>query len=146
VLSVNRIRAFAATVVTLALVVPAAGLTATPARAGIPDVTALFTQALRLVHGTRLPTFRHAVMLEADGFTRTRRGVTSAAGIVGWRFALQNRSSRFPAAMVSYGPAPRRFGRVIGLGPKRLNPLYIFGLVHGFVAIDTVTGKVRPIH
>jgi hypothetical protein len=33
------------------------------------------------------------------------------------------------------------------LGPKRGNPLYIFGYPgRHFIAVDTVTGKVRPIH
>jgi hypothetical protein len=33
------------------------------------------------------------------------------------------------------------------LGPKRLNPLYIFGFPgRSFIAVDTVTGRVRPIH
>jgi hypothetical protein len=32
------------------------------------------------------------------------------------------------------------------LGPKRSNPLYIFGFPgQRFVAVDTVTGRVRPI-
>jgi hypothetical protein len=175
--------------ITPALAAPADGLTATSTRGRIPDVTVLFTQAVNVVHRTRPPTFKRAVMLEADGSTQGQRGVTSAAGIVAWRFALQNPSGRFPAVMVSYGPAPRRFGRVVGLtqpvledvvirrapgmtladairrlrragyrkpffnvvlrnplGPQRLNPLYIFGLAHRFVAVDTVTGKVRPIH
>jgi hypothetical protein len=33
------------------------------------------------------------------------------------------------------------------LGPKRLNPLYIFGFPgRSFIAVDTLTGRVRPIH
>src|SRR5947209_1586449 len=71
---------------------------------GIPDVTALFKRAVTIVRGTRTPTFAKAVVLEADGMTRGGtctpagcsggRGVTSAAGVVAWRFVFNNQASR----------------------------------------------------
>ena len=104
--------------------------TAAPARGsaarGIPDVTALFTQAVKIVRGTNRPTLTKAVVLEADGLTRGGscnptgcfggRGVTSAAGVVAWRFVFNNQASRKPilSATLFYGPPPKRFGRVTG--------------------------------
>ena len=105
-----------------------------------------------------------------------------------WQFVMRNGGRRFASVTVSYGPPPKRFGRVIGhlspfledvviprapkmtltravsvlrraghrkpffnvtlrnpLGPKRGNPLYIFGYPgRDFIAVDTV--KVRPLH
>jgi hypothetical protein len=93
---------------------------------GIPDVTTLFTRAVKVVRGTRRPTFTKAVVLEADGMTRGGtcnptgcsggRGVTSPAGIVAWRFVLNNQASRnrTASATLFYGPPPKRFGRVTG--------------------------------
>lgn len=97
-----------------------------PGRAAraIPDVTTLFTQAVKIVRGTHRPALAKAVVLEADGLTRGGtcnptgcfggRGVTSAAGIVGWRFVFNNQPTRtqIRSATLFYGPAPKRFGRV----------------------------------
>jgi hypothetical protein len=112
--------------------------------------------------------------------------------VTAWEFVLQNSTPGSPylSVVVTYGPSPGGFGRVIGkpapfledvairrppsltpagavsrlrraghssrfvsvtlrdpLGPKRLNPLYIFGFADGsFVSVDTRTGKVRAIH
>ncbi len=86
------------------------------AAAATPDVTTLFTRAVRIVHATNRPTFSRAVMLEADGSTRGGRRVSTAAGIVSWNFVFDNQSSssRFASASISYGPAPARFGKVKG--------------------------------
>ncbi len=167
---------------------------------GIPGVTTLFQRAVKLVRATQPPRFAKAVVLEADGITRGGgcnlqgcfggRGVTSAAGVVAWRFVFNNQASRqnIRSATIYYGPAPKRFGRLTGyaapflddidipkvpqmsltqavalvrraghrakffnitlrnpLGPKHLNPMYIFGFAGSFVGVDTVTKKVRPL-
>ena len=110
--------------------VAAALVTAAPARSGsaaaIPDVTTLFKRAVQIVRGTQRPTYRKAVVLEADGMTRGGvctpagcsggRGVTSAAGVVAWRFVFDNQASqrRIRSATLFYGPPPKQFGRVTG--------------------------------
>jgi hypothetical protein len=156
----------------------------------IPDVTKLFGRAVQIVHATSRPSYARAIVLEADGYTRGGKKVTTAAGIVKWRFVFDNQlsTSRFRSATIYYGAPPAKFGKVRGyrspfvedvripkapkmslaeavarlkaagftkgffnvtlrnpLGPKRLNPLYIFTVSAGeYVAVDTVTKKVRP--
>ena len=194
--------AIVALIVVLAVALPIAS---SPARSGsaargIPDVTTLFRQAVNLVRATQPPRFANAVVLEADGITRGGgcnlqgcfggRGVTSAAGVVAWRFVFNNQASsrKIRSATIYYGPAPKRFGRLTAygapflddvdiakpprmtlaqalalvrraghrgkffdvtlrnpLGPKRLNPMYIFGFANSFVGVDTVTKKVHPL-
>ena len=92
----------------------------------IPDVTVLFGRAVNKVRNTKKPTFARAVVLEADGLTRGSkcnplgcgggRAVSTAAGIVGWRFVFDNQPSRtrFRSATLFYGPAPKGFGPVKG--------------------------------
>ncbi len=188
-----------ATIASLVLAIAALILALVPglgAAAGrpatIPDATVLFGRAVKIVRGTSRPTFARAVMLEVDGFTRGGKKVGTAAGIVKWRFVLNNQPSRsrFSTATIVYGPPPAKFGKVTGfrqpfvedlpiprapkmtlaaavarlkqagfsngffnvtlrkpLAPKRLNPLYIFTIGAGrFVAVDTVTKRVRPFH
>ena len=183
----------------VAAVVPASGvLAAGVASKPIPDVTVLFGRAVTKIRNTNKPTYSRAVVLEADGLTRGSkcnplgcgggRAVSSAAGVVGWRFVFDNQPSRtrFRSATLFYGPSPKRFGPVKGygspfvedviirraprmtltravtvlrragfrkpfynvtlrnpLGPKKSNPLYIFGFANGFVDVDTVTGRVH---
>ena len=162
-------------------------------------MTTLFQRAVKLVRATQRPRFAKAVVLEADGITRGGgcnlhgcfggRGVTTAAGVVAWRFVFNNQATRqtIRSATIYYGPAPKRFGRLTGyaapflddvdipkvprmtlaqavalvrraghrgkffnvtlrnpLGPKRLNPMYIFGFAGSFVGVDIVTKKVHP--
>ncbi len=183
----------------VAAVVPASGvLAAGVASKPIPDMTVLFGRAVTKIRNTNKPTYSRAVVLEADGLTRGSkcnplgcgggRAVSSAAGVVGWRFVFDNQPSRtrFRSATLFYGPSPKRFGPVKGygspfvedviirraprmtltravtvlrragfrkpfynvtlrnpLGPKKSNPLYIFGFANGFVDVDTVTGRVH---
>jgi len=159
---------------------------ATMAVAGLQDITTLIPRAVDLVRRTDRPQFAHDVLYEADGATRGGKPVQTAAGVASWRFWFDGTTgSKFASASVTYGPLPRRFGRVVGyrspfledvvirrapaltlagairdlrradyrkafsavvlrdpLGPKRVNPEYIFTLGNESVAVDTVTGRV----
>jgi len=85
-------------------------------RATIPDVTVLFGRAVHVVRRTSRPTFARAVVLEVDGVTRGGKKVTTAAGIIEWRFVFDNQlsRSRFSSATIVYGPRPAKFGKVNG--------------------------------
>jgi hypothetical protein len=86
------------------------------AAAPLPDVTTLIGAATALVRGTDKPQFRRDVLYEADGATRGGKPVSSAAGIVSWRFVFNGTSgSKYASAFVTYGPAPKRFGKVVGV-------------------------------
>jgi hypothetical protein len=110
----------------LATVASTGVLAADAARQPIRDVTVLFGRAVTKIRNTHKPTFARAVVLEADGLTRGSkcnpigcgggRAVSSAAGIVGWRFVFDNQPSRtrFRSATLFYGPSPKRFGPVKG--------------------------------
>ena len=107
------------------LAVPNVAAAAPASRAG-PDVTVLFGRAVNMVRAAKRPTYSRAVMFEADGITRGGRctsmgcfggrGATTAAGVVSWRFVLDNEAShsRFKSASISYGPPPKAFGSVTG--------------------------------
>ena len=120
----------AATVV-LAVGLPIGPIGSTPAQSasatrGIPDVTTLFRRAVTIVRATQRPRFAKAVVLEADGITRGGgcnlqgcfggRGVSSAAGVIAWRFVFNNQATRqkIRSATIYYGPAPKQFGRLTG--------------------------------
>jgi hypothetical protein len=199
----TRLRAWAATsvlVAGLALAPAPAALASGKPAAAIPDVTTLFGRAVKIVRGTRRPTFARAVVLEADGITRGGEcttmgcfggsGVTSAAGVIAWRFVFDNQPSnlRIRSATIFYVPQPKHFGKVTGyrapflndvdipraprmtlpkaiallrraghrgrffnvalrnpLGPTSSHVLYIFGLAHQFVSVDTVTEQVATL-
>lgn len=110
---------------------PAGGAGAVGSRR-MPYVTTLFRQALHRVQHADHGTFSNAVVLEADGVTRgghcTEQGCTNgrsaanAAGVVEWRFVLQNATPDSPdkSAVVVYGPWPKGFGDVVG------NPAPVF--------------------
>ena len=188
-----------AAIAAVAAIVPASGvLAAGAASKPIPDVTVLFRQAVTKIRNTNRPTYARAAVLEADGLTRGSkcnplgcgggRAVSTAAGVVGWRFVFDNQPSRtrFRSATLFYGPSPKRFGPVTGyrspfvedviirqaprmtltravtllrragfrtpfynvtlrnpLGPRKSNPLYIFGFANSYVDVDTVTGRVH---
>lgn len=54
------------------------------------------------------------MLYEADGTTRGGRPVSSAAGIVSWRFVFDGTpGSKYQSAFLTYGPAPKRFGKVV---------------------------------
>ncbi len=123
----NRILLLAAVVTAVLAVGPVSGvLAAGQASRAIPDVTVLFGRAVAKIRNTDRPTFARAVVLEADGLTRGSkcnplgcgggRAVSSAAGIIGWRFVFDNQPSRtrFRSATLFYGPSPKRFGPVRG--------------------------------
>lgn len=92
----------------------------------IPDVSVLFPQAVKRVRQSGHGTFARATVLEADGITRGGQcghagctggqPVATAGGIVAWRFVFQNPTphSRHASVTLSYGPPPKRFGRVTG--------------------------------
>jgi hypothetical protein len=108
--------------------------------APLPDVTVLIGRATARVRATDKPQFRRDVLYEADGSTRGGRPVSSAAGVVSWRFVFDGTpGSKYASATLTYGPAPKRFGKVVGA------PLYIFTLAPKFVAVNTVTGKVSVL-
>jgi hypothetical protein len=89
-------------------------------------VTTLFRRAVTIVRATQRPRFAKAVVLEADGITRGGgcnlqgcfggRGVSSAAGVIAWRFVFNNQATRqkIRSATIYYGPAPKQFGRLTG--------------------------------
>jgi hypothetical protein len=97
-----------------------AHMQATGAAAGspkpLPDVTVLIGRATSRVRATDKPQFARDVLYEADGSTRGGKPVSSAAGIVSWRFVfLGTPGSKFASATLTYGPAPKGFGKVIGV-------------------------------
>jgi hypothetical protein len=82
----------------------------------LPDVTTLIGPATIRVRATEKPQFKRDVLLEADGSTRGGKPVSSAAGVISWRFVFQGTpGSKFGSATLSYGPAPKRFGKVVGV-------------------------------
>ena len=99
--------------VVIAAAVGAAGAGAAGG-SGAPDVTTLIPRARSLVRSSN-PQLRSAVLYEADGLpARSGASVRTAAGIVQWQFVYDvPNSSRYAHAMISYGPAPHRFGRVV---------------------------------
>ncbi len=89
---------------------------AQPAAKPLPDVTKLIGPATARVRATDEPQFRGDVLYEADGATRGGKPVASAAGIVSWRFVFDGTpGSKYAAATLTYGPAPKRFGKVVGV-------------------------------
>lgn len=85
------------------------------AAAPLPDVTTLIDPATTRVRATDKPQFQHDVLYEADGSTRGGKPVSSVAGVVSWRFVFDGtQGSKYASATVTYGPAPKRFGKVIG--------------------------------
>jgi hypothetical protein len=84
--------------------------------APLPDVTALIGPATKRVRATAKPQFQRDVLYEADGATRGGKPVSSAAGIVSWRFVFDGTpGSKYAAATLTYGPRPKRFGSVVGV-------------------------------
>lgn len=82
----------------------------------LPDVTTLIGPATTRVRATDKPQLKRDVLLEADGSTRGGKPVSSAAGVISWRFVFQGTpGSKFASATLSYGPAPKKFGKVIGV-------------------------------
>jgi hypothetical protein len=82
----------------------------------LPDVTALIGRATSRVRATDKPQFQRDVLYEADGSTRGGKPVSSAAGIVSWRFVFRGTpGSKFASATLTFGPAPKGFGKVIGV-------------------------------
>src|ERR1700677_3414563 len=55
----------------------------------LPDLTPLIGRATTRVRATDKPQFRRDVLYEADGSTRGGKPVSSAAGVVSWRFVFQ---------------------------------------------------------
>jgi hypothetical protein len=99
----------------------AAGLLALPASADyggtLPTFKHLFNRAVQKVRAN--PEFSRAVMLEVDGYTRNRQPVRRARGIVRLRFVFNNQgtpNSKFDSAYLRYGPPPKLFGAVHGVG------------------------------
>jgi hypothetical protein len=89
---------------------------ATPAAAPLPDVTTLIGPATTRVRAANKPQFKRDVLYEADGATRGGKPVSSAAGIVSWRFVFDGTpGSKYQSAFLTYGPAPKRFGTVVGV-------------------------------
>jgi hypothetical protein len=82
----------------------------------MPDVTTLIAPATTRVRATDKPQFKRDVLFEADGSTRGGKPVSSAAGVISWRFVFQGTpGSKFASATLSYGPAPKKFGKVVGV-------------------------------
>src|ERR1700753_1191593 len=82
----------------------------------LPDVTALIGPATKRVRAANQRQFARDVLYEADGITRGGKPVSSVAGVVSWRFVFDGTpGSSFASAYVTYGPAPKRFGKVIGV-------------------------------
>jgi hypothetical protein len=89
---------------------------ATPAAAPLPDVTTLIGPATTRVRATNKPQFKSDVLYEADGATRGGKPVSSAAGIVSWRFVFDGTpGSKYQSAFLTYGPPPQKFGKVVGV-------------------------------
>ena len=84
--------------------------------AALPDVTTLIGPATARVRAADKPQFKRDVLYEADGATRGGRPVSSVAGIVSWRFVFDGTpGSKYQSAFVTYGPAPKTFGKVVGV-------------------------------
>jgi hypothetical protein len=92
----------------LAMVVSPAAFATTAA----PGITVLIRQATQRVRAQH-PTAR---LLAAEGSTRRGRPTTSATGVVAWKFVYGISASNSPiaSATITYGPAPKRFGAVLG--------------------------------
>jgi hypothetical protein len=97
-----------------------AGLMALPASADyggpLPTFKHLFNEAVQKVRAN--PTFKRAVMLEVDGYTKNRQPVRRARGIVRVRFVFNNQgtpNSKFASAFLRFGPPPKLFGSVHGV-------------------------------
>ncbi len=92
-------------------------------------MTTLFRRALHRVQHADHGTFSNSAVLEADGVTHgghctdqgctTGRSAANAAGVVEWRFVLQNDTPDSPekSAVVVYRPWPKGFGGVVGNPP-----------------------------
>jgi hypothetical protein len=94
-----------------ALVVSAAALFALAASA--PDVTVLARRAGKLVRAE--PSFRKAVLLEADGAPATYGDtVKTADGIVKWRFVFNNQESGDKYKSATVFAVRGKFGKVQG--------------------------------
>jgi hypothetical protein len=110
-----------------ALVAIPTGIASAKTPRAIPPITVLFGQAVDKIRHTDPPTYKRALVYEADGITKggtcTPRGcsggegVRSADGIVAWRFVFDNLPSRsvFKSATLTYGPSGKGFGRVRGI-------------------------------
>jgi hypothetical protein len=86
------------------------------AATGLPDVTELIGPATMRVRATDKPQFKRDVLYEADGASRGGKAVSSAAGIVSWRFVFDGTPhSKYASAFLNYGPTPKRFGKVVGV-------------------------------
>jgi hypothetical protein len=86
------------------------------AAAPLPDVTTLIGPATARVRSTDKRQFGRDVLYEADGSTRGGKPVSSTAGIVSWRFVFDGTpGSKYASATLTYGPAPKRFGKVVGV-------------------------------
>jgi hypothetical protein len=82
----------------------------------LPDVTTLIGPATERVRAADKPQFKRDVLYEADGATRGGKPVSSVAGIVSWRFVFDGTpGSKFASATLTYGPAPKKFGNVVGV-------------------------------
>jgi hypothetical protein len=82
----------------------------------LPDVTALIGPATKRGRATAKPQFERDVLYEADGATRGGKPVSSVAGIVSRRFVFDGTpGSKYASATLTYGPEPKRFGRVVGV-------------------------------
>ena len=89
---------------------------ATAAAAALPDVTTLIGPATTRVRAANKPQFKRDVLYEADGATRGGKPVSSVAGIVSWRFVFDGTpGSKYQSAFLTYGPAPRKFGKAVGV-------------------------------
>jgi len=106
--------------------VAGANMRAMGAAMPVPDVTALIGPATARVRATDTPQFRRDVLYEADGSTRGGKPVSSAAGIVRWRFVFDGTpGSKYTSATLTYGPAPKRFGKVVGVKQPVLEDVLI---------------------
>lgn len=82
----------------------------------LPDVTKLIGPATTRVRATDKPQFKRDVLYEAEGATRGGKPVSSATGIVSWKFVFDGTpGSKYASAFLTYGPAPKKFGKVVGV-------------------------------
>ncbi len=82
----------------------------------LPDVTTLIGPATTRVRATNKSQFGRDVLYEADGATRAGKPVSTAAGIVSWKFVFDGTpGSKYQSAFLTYGPAPKKFGKVVGV-------------------------------
>jgi hypothetical protein len=84
-----------------------------PAAKAIPDVVTLFPEALKRMRSFDPPAFAKAQVYEADGVVAAKHGTTTAAGVVQWSFVFFTDNNTDPSATLSYGPAPKGFGRIV---------------------------------